>query len=89
MKTQRIQVQQSAGLKQARAKAMSVVRALDTATNKQGEVSVSTALEGEGLDALAGMFHPGRGGIVDQGGRKPRNEAKTEGEAKAKAQAKA
>ena len=65
--TQRIQVQQSAGLGRARAQAMAVVRSIDRAIEKQGEASASTALEGEGLAELAGMFHPA-GNIANAAG---------------------
>lgn len=44
---------------------MSVVGELDKAIKKKGETSASTALEAEGLDELAGMFHLGNGGIAE------------------------
>ena len=65
--TQRIQVQQSAGLRHAREQAMAVVRSLDQAIKKQDESSASTALEGDGLAELAGMFHPA-GNIANAAG---------------------
>ena len=65
--TQRIQGQQSAELVRLRAQATAFVRSVDRVIKKQGEASASTALEGEGLAELAGMFHPA-GNIANAAG---------------------